>query len=167
MAVILGLFGYRRRRQARSNLAYIHQPAQGNANAYGNPYGYNGGGPPPFGPQYPPQVHGPPGPYVYDPATGFAPVRDRDRSLFLSPLLLTPSTRSPPHRHLSTTRHHLARPQSRHQSEIIPAPLIYATVEIPRRALGVWHPCPVAVILLATSCCCIPCRSCTPCLATF
>lgn len=81
MAVILGLFGYRRRRQAQSNLAYVHQSGQGNANAYGNPYGHNGGGPPPFVPQYPPQVHGSPG-YGYDPATGFAPVCDSGRSPF-------------------------------------------------------------------------------------
>jgi len=68
MAVVFGLVGYRRRRFARSNLAYINQT--GNPNAYGNSYGY-GGGPPPFGPQYPPQAHG--SPYGYDPATGFAP----------------------------------------------------------------------------------------------
>jgi hypothetical protein len=126
MAVILGLFGYRRRRLAQSNLTYIHHPGQGNA--YGNPYGYNGGGPPPFGPQYPPQAHGPPGPYGYDPATGFAPVRDCGHSPVLSPFLLTSSTLSPTHRHRSTTRHHLVRPQSRHQSEIMPVLLIYAGV---------------------------------------
>jgi hypothetical protein len=128
MAVVLGLFGYRRRRQAQSNLAYVHQPGQGNANAYGSPYGYNGGGPPPFVPQYPPQVHGSSDPYGYDPATGFAPVRDSDISPFLSPFLLTPSTCSLPRRRRSTTRHHLARPQSRHQSEIMPVPLISATM---------------------------------------
>jgi hypothetical protein len=83
MAVVFGIVGYRRRRLARSNLAYINQT--GNANAYGNTYGY-GGGPPPFGPQYPPQAHG--SPYGYDPATGFAPVRDHDRP-FVSTTSLT------------------------------------------------------------------------------
>jgi hypothetical protein len=46
MAVILGLFGYRRRRLARSNQAYINQT--GNANTYGSRDGHGGGPPPPL-----------------------------------------------------------------------------------------------------------------------
>jgi hypothetical protein len=59
----------RRRRNAQANLAFI-QPQPGNQ------FGNNGGSQP-FPPQYPPQAYNS-SPYVYDPATGFAPVRTFD-----------------------------------------------------------------------------------------
>jgi hypothetical protein len=66
----------RRRRNAKANLAFIQQTQRGNQLG-------NNGGSPPFPPQYPPQAYNS-SPYVYDPATGFAPVR----------ILYSPSLRS-------------------------------------------------------------------------
>lgn len=71
--MIFGLFAYRRRRTRQANLAYIQQTERGSGYAYGSPYG----GPTPFSPQYPPPAHnGLNSPYFYDPASGFAPVRE-------------------------------------------------------------------------------------------
>ncbi|KAH9979396.1 hypothetical protein BGW80DRAFT_1455117 [Lactifluus volemus] len=63
-AVLMSLMIRRRRRNAQANLAFI-QPQPGNQ------FGNNGGSQP-FPPQYPPQAYNS-SPYVYDPATGFAP----------------------------------------------------------------------------------------------
>jgi hypothetical protein len=67
LAVILALMGYRRRRAAQANLAYIQQTHPGGGSVYGGPYGG-----PPFAPQYPPPAHNGVGSPYYDPATGFA-----------------------------------------------------------------------------------------------
>jgi len=75
LAVISGLYGYRRRRNRLANQAYIqHTQGFGSGAGYGNPYAGTGG-PPPFAPQFPPPAHNgvnPPYP-AYDPSSGFAP----------------------------------------------------------------------------------------------
>ena len=58
----------RRRRAARANLAYIQQQQGGVVPVNG--YAAQ----PAYAPQYPPQAYGAQ-PYVYDPNSGFAPVR--------------------------------------------------------------------------------------------
>ncbi|KAI0264935.1 hypothetical protein BC834DRAFT_881203 [Gloeopeniophorella convolvens] len=67
LALVLAATYYRRRRNARANLAYMNQ-AQGHPNSHGNVYA---GGAPGFAPQYPPAAYG----GGYDASTGFAPVR--------------------------------------------------------------------------------------------
>jgi hypothetical protein len=108
--------GYRRRRAAQANLAYIQQTHPGGGSVYGGPYGG-----PPFAPQYPPPAHNGVGSPYYDPATGFAQVRDRDCPFFFPAASLTNAVDalrlSPPLRHRSTTLRHPAPPHSHHQSE--------------------------------------------------
>jgi hypothetical protein len=69
----------RRRRNAKANLAYVQQAQR--TNQFGN-----NGDSHPFPPQYPPQAYNS-SPYVYDPATGFAPVRIVHSTLFLFAIL--------------------------------------------------------------------------------
>jgi hypothetical protein len=90
LGIILTVFAVRRRRNRQANLAYIQQTQPGTGAMYGSPYN-TAGGPPPFVPQYPPPAHnGVDSPYVYNPSSGFAPVRGHYfRFISLRPLSLT------------------------------------------------------------------------------
>jgi hypothetical protein len=83
-------------------------------------------------------------------------------------LLLTPLTRSLPLHHRNTTHRHPARLQSGHRSETKPVLPIYANVLYSVDSIALWlcdsTPMPSSYFtLLVTSCCCIPCASCTTC----
>lgn len=115
---------YCNRHNRRANLATAQQTRRGSRATYGrNPHdpGSAGGLAPP---QYPPPAHNPfDDPYIYDPTTGFAPVREVSVSSLQLFLLIPPTPPSlscslPPRRH-STICLRLASPRS-YQTRRVP-----------------------------------------------